>query len=120
MKSLDGLTVLDMTRQLPGAVATLCLANFGAEVIKIEQPGNGDPARSMDGSGWLFSNTNARKKSVAIDLKAKRGKELFISLVEKTDILVESFRPGVMTRLGLSYDVLSRCNKRLIDRKSVV
>lgn len=114
MKPLDGLTVLDMTRLLPGAIATLCFANFGAEVIKIEQPGNGDPARSMDGSGWLFSNTNARKKSVAIDLKAKRGKELFISLVEKTDVLVESFRPGVMTRLDLSYDVLSRCNKRLI------
>ena len=114
MKPLDGLIVLDMTRLLPGAIATLCLADFGAEVIKIEQPGGGDPARHMDGSGWLFSITNIGKKSVAIDLKAKRGTELFTYLVEKADILVESFRPGVMARLGLSYDVLSHCNKGLI------
>ncbi len=114
MKPLDGLIVLDMTRLLPGAIATLCLVNFGAEVIKIEQPGGGDPARYMDDSGWLFSKTNAGKKSAAIDLKTKRGKELFISLVEKADILVESFRPGVMARLGLDYEVLSHCNKRLI------
>jgi crotonobetainyl-CoA:carnitine CoA-transferase CaiB-like acyl-CoA transferase len=114
MEPLDGLVVLDMTRLLPGAIATLCLANFGAEVIKIEQPGSGDPARYMDNSGWLFSTTNAGKKSVAIDLKTKRGKELFYSLVEKADILVESFRPGVMARLDLDYEVLSRCNKSLI------
>lgn len=114
MKPLDGLIVLDMTRLLPGAIVTLCLANFGAEVVKIEQPGSGDPARYMDASGWLFSATNAGKKSVAIDLKVTRGKEIFSSLVEKADILVESFRPGVMARLGLDYDVLSHCNKRLI------
>jgi crotonobetainyl-CoA:carnitine CoA-transferase CaiB-like acyl-CoA transferase len=114
MRPLDGLIVIDVTRLLPGAIATLCLADFGAEVIKIEQPGSGDSARAMDGSGRLFSITNTGKKSVAIDLKTARGKELFLSLAEKADILVESFRPGVMERLGLSYDVLSKRNLRLI------
>lgn len=114
MRPLDGLIVLDMTRLLPGAIATLCLADFGAEVIKIEQPGSGDSARTMDGNGRLFSITNAGKKSVAIDLKTASGKELFLTLVRNADIVVESFRPGVMERLGLNYEALSKHNPRLI------
>lgn len=114
MRPLDGLIVLDVTRLLPGAIATLTLADFGAEVIKIEQPGAGDPARDMDGSGRLFAMTNAGKKSVAVNLKTPRGKEIFCLLSDKADVLVESFRPGVMQRLGLSYDVLSKRNQRLI------
>lgn len=114
MKPLDGLIVLDVTRLLPGAIATLTLSDFGAEVIKIEQPGVGDPARDMDGSGRLFAMTNAGKKSVAINLKTQQGKDIFRLLSDKADVLVESFRPGVMERLGLGCDVLSKRNPRLI------
>lgn len=118
MKPLDGVLVLDLTRLLPGATATMMLLDSGAEVIKIEEPGKGDYARSMppliDGEGALFRFTNAGKKSVALDLKSERGRSAFLGLVERADIVVEGFRPGVMERLGLSFDVLSAANPKLI------
>lgn len=113
MRALEGITVLDLTRYLPGAVATMCLLRFGAEVIKIEPPGCGDPARHLTGSG-LFAETNRGKKSIGINLKHDAGRAIFCSLVESADILVENFRPGVMDRLQLDYDLLSRLNPRLI------
>jgi crotonobetainyl-CoA:carnitine CoA-transferase CaiB-like acyl-CoA transferase len=118
MRPLDGITVLDLTRLLPGGAATLLLANFGAEVIKIEEPGTGDYARSMppflDGEGAVFHLMNRGKKSVALDLKDTRGKDAFLSLASRADVLVESFRPGVMMRLGLNYETLSTHNEGLI------
>jgi crotonobetainyl-CoA:carnitine CoA-transferase CaiB-like acyl-CoA transferase len=111
---LQGLVVLDLTRFFPGAVATMILQRFGAEVIKIEQPGNGDPGRSVPGLSWLFAETNRGKKSLSVNLKHHRGKEVFSKLASTADIVVESFRPGVMTRLGLAYEELSQRNHRLI------
>jgi crotonobetainyl-CoA:carnitine CoA-transferase CaiB-like acyl-CoA transferase len=109
--ALDGITVLDLTRLLPGGVATMWLANFGAEVIKIEQPGVGDYARDTKP---LFEATNRGKKSVAIDLKDADGKTAFLRLADRADVLVESFRPGVMDRLGCGYEVLSARNPLLV------
>jgi crotonobetainyl-CoA:carnitine CoA-transferase CaiB-like acyl-CoA transferase len=114
MRPLDGIVVLDLTRFLPGAVATMSLASFGAEVIKIERPGSGDPARHLDGASWLFEETNRGKKSIALNLKDERGKQLFSKLASTADIVIESFRPNVMTRLGIGYEHLSSFNKRLI------
>ena len=118
MRPLDGLVVLDLTRLLPGAAATMQLANFGAEVIKIEEPGRGDYGRGMppylDGQGAVFHVTNRGKKSVALDLKSASGHDQFLRLAGTADVLVESFRPGAMERLSLGYPVLSAINPRLI------
>ena len=118
MKPLDGVRVLDLTRLLPGAVATMMLGDFGAEVIKIEQPGIGDPARTMSAgrnpAGTVFLATNRNKRSVAINLKRETGRELFMDLAAQTDVVVEGFRPGVMDRLGIGYETLRQHNPRLI------
>jgi crotonobetainyl-CoA:carnitine CoA-transferase CaiB-like acyl-CoA transferase len=109
---LSGIVVLDLTRLLPGAVATQQLVDWGAEVIKIEQPGTGDYARTMNPA--VFARTNSGKKSVAIDLKDPKGREALLALARQADVLIEGFRPGVMTRLGLSFEELHVVNKRLI------
>ena len=118
MTALDGLRVLDLTRLLPGAVATQLLRDHGAEVIKIEPPGEGDYARSLmtspDGRSPIFEATNRGKKSVVLDLKSDDGREALLRLVESADVLVESFRPGVLDRLGLSRETLQARNPRLI------
>jgi len=109
---LQGIVVLDLTRLLPGAVATQYLTDWGAEVIKIEQPGAGDYARQM--SPTVFKRTNSGKKSIVLDLKNPRGREILRSLAATADVLIEGNRPGVMERLGLCYSELSALNKRLI------
>jgi crotonobetainyl-CoA:carnitine CoA-transferase CaiB-like acyl-CoA transferase len=109
---LDGTVVLDLTRLLPGAVATQYLADWGAEIIKIEQPGTGDYARTMSAS--VFKRTNAGKKSIVLNLKDPRGRDVLKSLAGAADVLIEGNRPGVMERLGLCYSELSALNKRLI------
>jgi len=118
MRPLDGLLVLDLTRLLPGAAATMQLANFGAEVIKIEEPERGDYARSipplLDGEGAVFRSVNRGKKSVALDLKTDAGRAAFLKLAARADIVVESFRPGAMERLGIGYEKLHELNERLI------
>jgi crotonobetainyl-CoA:carnitine CoA-transferase CaiB-like acyl-CoA transferase len=118
MRPLDGVTVLDLTRLLPGNAATLMLANFGADVIKIEEPRTGDYGRSMpplmNGEGALFQLLNRGKKSVALDLKEAGGKEALLGLASRADVLIESFRPGVMARFGLDYETLRARNERLI------
>jgi crotonobetainyl-CoA:carnitine CoA-transferase CaiB-like acyl-CoA transferase len=118
MRPLDGITVLDLSRLLPGGAATLLLANFGAEVIKIEEPGTGDYGRStppfLHGEGAVFHLLNRGKKSVALNLKDARDRETFLGLASRADVLVESFRPGVMARLGLAYEILHARNERLI------
>ncbi len=118
MKPLDNITVLDLTRLLPGAVATMMLGDFGADIIKIEEPGLGDPARQSRAGikqpGAYFLATNRNKRSVTINLKHERGREVFLHLVEKADVVVEGFRPGVMDRLGVGYETLKAINPRLI------
>ncbi|HZF39947.1 MAG TPA: CaiB/BaiF CoA-transferase family protein [Blastocatellia bacterium] len=118
MRPLDGITVLDLTRLLPGAVATMMLGDFGAEVIKIEEPGIGDPARQSRAGikqpGAYFLATNRNKRGITINLKHERGRKIFLKLVEKADVVVEGFRPGVMDRLGAGYETLKSLNPRLI------
>jgi CoA:oxalate CoA-transferase len=122
MKLLEGIRVLDLTNVLSGPFATLHLALLGAEVIKVENPSGGDLARALGclpdlnkkGMGTSFLAQNANKKSLTLNLKAPEGKEIFLKLVKTADVVVENFRPDVMTRLGLSYDALSRDNPRLV------
>jgi formyl-CoA transferase len=117
-KPLEGIRVIDLTRVLAGPYCTMLLADLGAEVIKIERPGVGDDARHfvpfVKGQSAYFININRGKKSVVIDLKKPKGRELFLRLVEKADVLVENFAPGTMERLGLGYDVVSKVNPRII------
>jgi crotonobetainyl-CoA:carnitine CoA-transferase CaiB-like acyl-CoA transferase len=107
---LQGIRVLDFTRVLAGPAASLALADFGAEVIKIEPPA-GDETRSFPphrgGESHYFLSVNRGKKSIVIDLKAPEGVALVRDLAAKCDILVENYRPGVMGRLGLGYEALS-------------
>lgn len=115
---LAGLRVVDFSRLLPGPYATLALADLGADVIKIEAPEGGDYLRWMPPlSGEVshaFSALNSGKRSLAVDLKAPAGAALVAALAARADVVVESFRPGVMTRLGLGYDALSAVNPGLI------
>jgi len=113
MTPLAELRVLDLSRLLPGPFCTQLLADLGADVVKIEDPGGGDPARHM-GDGVLFLQVNRNKRSLTLDLKTSAGRELFVKLAERADVVVESFRPGVMERLGLGYPLLAGRNQRLI------
>ncbi|MBM3734444.1 MAG: CoA transferase [Acidobacteria bacterium] len=118
MKPLQGITTLDLTRLLPGAVATMMLREAGATVVKIEAPGEGDYGRSMapliDGTGAIFRFTNAGKQSVVLDLKSESGKAALLRMAAGADVLVEGFRPGVMDRLGLGPREMAAVNPRLI------
>lgn len=116
---LKSIRVLDLTRLLPGPYCTMLLADFGAEVTKVEQPGLGDYARfigpkSSGGSSAFFNSLNRNKQSVTLDLKTKSGKEALLKLVDETDVLIESFRPGVMEKLGLDYATLKKRRPELI------
>lgn len=115
---LDGIRVLDLTRLLPGPFCTLLLADFGADVIKVEDPNDGDYARWYEPKtgeySALFSSLNRNKRSISLNLKSEVDKQIFIDLVKTSDVLVESFRPGVMKRLGLGYEELKNHNPRLI------
>ena len=115
---LSGVCVLDFSTLLPGPLATLLLAEAGAEVIKIERPGAGDEMRSYQpkfgASSVNFALLNRGKRSVAIDLKAEDAKARLLPLIERADIVVEQFRPGVMDRLGLGYEALAEINPRIV------
>ena len=115
---LAGVRVLDLTRLLPGGYATQLLADLGAEVTKIEEPGAGDYARAMPpffrSYGQAFLAVNRNKRSVAINLKRPEGRAALLRLVERADALIESYRPGVMARLGLDYETLRERNPRLV------
>lgn len=117
-QALAGVRVLDLSRLLPGPVASLHLADLGADVIKIEDTGAGDYARSMgdgpDGCSFFFRAVNRNKRGLQLDLKQAAGREVLTRLVAGADILLESFRPGVMDRLGLGYDALREINPRLV------
>ena len=115
---LKGIRVLDLTRILAGPYATMILRDLGAEVIKIEQPGVGDEARDFgpfkNDFSLYFMSVNRGKKSVTLNLKSPRGKELFLELVKGSDILVENFRPGTMEKLGLDYESLKTHHPSLL------
>jgi crotonobetainyl-CoA:carnitine CoA-transferase CaiB-like acyl-CoA transferase len=111
MRPLEGLRVVDLTRVLSGPFCTMQLGDMGAEVIKVEQPGKGDDTRAFappyqGDEAAYFLSVNRNKKSITLDLKSERGKEVLWRVVEGSDILVENFRPGAMDRLGFGYDAV--------------
>ena len=115
---LKDILVLDFSTLLPGPMATLMLSQAGAEVIKFERPGTGEDARltepGFDGESIGFAVLNHGKQSVALDLKSPQAMQVLRPLIEKADVLVEQFRPGVMERLGLGYEALRAINPGLI------
>jgi CoA:oxalate CoA-transferase len=122
MRLLEGVRVLDLTNVLSGPFATLHLSLLGADVIKIENPDGGDLARKLGNVpdynrkllGTSFLAQNANKRSLTLNLKAEEGQEVFKRLAKRADVLVENFRPGVMDRLGFSYEALSKINPKII------
>lgn len=122
MRALSHVRVLDLTNVLAGPFCCHQLAHMGADVVKVEMPGSGDLARQLGGDpdlnaksmGISFLAQNAGKRSIEINLKSARGKELFRELVKTSDVVVENFRPGVMDRLGVGFDVLKEDNPQLI------
>src|SRR5260370_5833788 len=116
---LSGIRILDLSRLLPGAYASQILGDFGADVIKIEEPGSGDYGRCMPpylagGISLYFLATNRNKRSMTLNLKSPEGREIFLRLVRNADVVLESFRPGVMDRLGLGYEQLKEVHPGLI------
>ena len=130
MKPLEGIRVIDMTRYLAGPHCTMLMAGLGAEVLKIEPPGRGDIFRNRppfggsegyalkkqneDDLGFGLLHRARNKKSVTLDLRADEGKKLFADLCAKTDVVVENFAPGIMAKMGFSYEDLREINPRLV------
>ena len=117
--ALEGVVVLDCTQILAGPFCTMLLGDMGADVIKVEKPSGGDDTRRMGPpfvgeTAAAFLMVNRNKRSVALDLRSDGGREAFLKLAARADVLVENLRPGAMARLGLSYDDLSGLNPRLV------
>lgn len=116
--ALNGIMVLDLTRVLAGPFSTMWLASMGANIIKIENPAEGDITRSygpfVNDISAYFCTINRNKRAITLNLKSEEGKEIFLKLVRKADIVIENFRPGVMDRLGLGYQKLANINERII------
>jgi crotonobetainyl-CoA:carnitine CoA-transferase CaiB-like acyl-CoA transferase len=117
-RPLEGIHILDLSRLNPGGYCTMLLADLGAEVLKVEQPGRGDYMRTtpplISGQSSMFLTLNRNKKSLILNLKSEKGKEILLRLLDRYDILVESFRPGVTKRLGIDYETLARSHPKLI------
>lgn len=117
-KPLDGIRVVDLTRVLSGPFCSMLLGDMGAEVIKVEPPGQGDPVRAQggiqDGLSWYFASFNRNKKSVELDLRDPGDKALLEEMIRGADVLVENFRPGVLAKMGFDPERLEDLNPRLI------
>ena len=124
---LEGIRVIDLTRILAGPFSTMLMADMGADIIKVEQPGTGDPARgngpflSPDGAesseqqfSTYFMSINRGKRSIAIDLSKPKGREVLLKLAETADVLIENFRPGTMQKLGLDYEAVKARNPHIV------
>ena len=116
---LSGVRILDLALIMAGPYCTLILGDLGAEVIKIEKPGEGEGSRGMppyffEGQSAYFIAMNRNKKSMTLDLKDEKGREIFYELAKKSDVVVDNFRPGVVKRLGVDYDALKKINPRII------
>src|SRR5437870_885521 len=118
MKPLEGIRVVDLSRVLAGPYCSLLMADMGAEVIKIEEPGHGDDTRAWPpfagGEATYFMSVNRGKKSLTLDLKSEAGKEILRRLLAYADVLLENFRPGTLARLGFGYDRARGLNPRLV------
>jgi formyl-CoA transferase len=116
--ALKGIRVLDLTRVLAGPFCTMLLGDMGAEIIKIETPGNGDDSRRyppfIGEESAYFMNLNRNKKSVVLNLKNPKAKAIFLDLVEKSDVVIENFRPGTMEKLGIGYETIKSRNPRIV------
>jgi len=114
---LEGVTILDLTQLLPGPFCTQILADFGANVIKIESPG-GDLSRVLGSrpqqKSYTFMMLNRNKRSAVLNLKEKEGRDTFLRLAKKSDVVIEGFRPGVVDRLGIGYDDVAKINEKII------
>lgn len=117
-QALEGIKVLDLTRVLAGPYATMIMADMGADVIKIEAPGVGDDSRAfgpyINNESAYFMSLNRNKRSITLNLKKTKAKELFIEMVKKADVVVENYRPGTMEKLGLGYEELKKINPGII------
>src|SRR5580765_3393080 len=119
MRPLDDVFVLDLSRILSGPVCTMLMADMGAEVVKVEPPPHGDDTRLwgppfINGVSTYFLSINRNKKSLALNLKAPEGRDILWKLIERADVLVENFRPGVLKKLGFGFDDVAQRNERLI------
>ena len=116
--ALNGIRVLDLTRVLAGPFCTMLLGDMGAEIIKIEVPGQGDDSRRyppfIGQESAYFMNLNRNKKSIVLNLKHPKAKAIFLDLVERADVVFENFRPGTMEKLGLGYETLKARNPRIV------
>lgn len=114
----EGVRVVELATTIAGPYCGMVLADLGADVVKVERPGHGDDARAMppylDGTSTVFRSVNGGKRSVALDLQEASGRQSFLDLVARADVVVQSFRPGAAGRLGLGYDELVACNPRLV------
>jgi crotonobetainyl-CoA:carnitine CoA-transferase CaiB-like acyl-CoA transferase len=116
---LEGIRVLDFSRLIAGPYCTMLLGDMGAEVIKVEQPVKGDDSRAfgppfMNGESVYFFSFNRNKKSITVNLKSEKGKEIIKELIKKSDVLVENFRPGYMEKIGLGFEDVRKLNPSLI------
>jgi crotonobetainyl-CoA:carnitine CoA-transferase CaiB-like acyl-CoA transferase len=115
---LNGIRVLDLTRVLAGPFATMLLADLGAEVIKVERPGDGDETRGLpphsEGESHYFVSVNRNKRGIVIDLKQPAGRDLALALARACDVLIENFRPGVTARLGLDYEAVRGVSPEIV------
>lgn len=116
MKPLQGVRVLDLSRMVAGGVAGMLLGDFGAEVVKVEQPGTGDPLRqwTSDGSAYWWQVYARNKRFITLNLKSAEGKDLLRRLVPRFDVVIESFVPGTLERMGLGWDVLQQWHPKLV------
>ena len=120
MSLLDGVRILDLSQMLSGPYSTLILGDMGAEILKIEEPGEGDRTRTMPhhhfgGLSAYYISVNRNKKSLTIDLKVPEGREVFYDLVRKADVVFDNFRPGVLERLRIDYESLKKVKKDIIS-----
>ena len=117
-KPLEDVRILDLSRLLPGPFCSQMLVDLGADVIKVEEPGMGDYARWLPplhgNQGWLFELINRGKRSIRLDLKSPEGRDIFLGLARKADVVLESFRPRVLSRLGVGYEHAREVNPRII------
>jgi crotonobetainyl-CoA:carnitine CoA-transferase CaiB-like acyl-CoA transferase len=118
-RALAGIRIVDFSRALAGPYCTMLLADLGAEVIKVEMPGKGDDSRGwgppfIEGEAAYFLSINRNKKSITLNLKSDKAKQIVSRLIEKADVVLESNRPGVMTKLGLDYETVKKNNPQVI------
>ena len=114
MTALDGLRILDMTQYEAGTACTQCLAWLGADVVKVEPPGAGDPGRNLRGMQDYFMVWNSNKRSIALDLRNPQGRELLLQMAPQYDVFIENYGPGVIEKLNLGYEVLSALKPDII------